>query len=375
MKLHCVSPAKLKSEDLKDIPLTQPAITASAEHVAVGIPVPKTLRVAGFSSGDWEAFVQEWATSLKESYCRVARFGGAGDLGLDIIGFAATTTFAGGWDNYQCKHYDHPLRPSDVWIEIGKLIYYSYDGEYPVPRKSYFVGSRGIGTTLEKLLADPRKLREQCRINWKEHCESKITTTIDLTLAGELLTYFEQFDFSIFSGKSVVELLEQHAKTPFHTIRFGGGLPARPAVAPPPAEHQIVESRYIRQLFEAYGDHLSVPIGSANDLAGQPALTRDFLRQRERFYHAEALRNFARDTVPEGTFNRLQDEVFQGVVDTCDSPYADGFTRMRETVAEAARLSTTSNPLASVIQVQDRQGICHQLANDDRLIWVLKEGG
>jgi hypothetical protein len=194
-------------------------------------------------------------------------------------------------------------------------------------------------------------------------------------LEGELLAYFDQFDFSIFSAKTVVEILEQHARTPFHAIRFGGGLPARPAVARPPAQPQVAESRYIRQLLEAYGDHLSIPVSTADDLAGQPLLTRDFLRQRERFYHAEALRNFARDTVPEGTFERLQDEVFHGVIDTCDGPHADGFARMRATVAEATHLQTTANPLTSVVQIPDRQGICHQLANADRLIWVPRHGG
>jgi hypothetical protein len=128
-------------------------------------------------------------------------------------------------------------------------------------------------------------------------------------------------------------------------------------------------------LFEAYGDHLGTTINDVSDLVETTSvLSRDFLRQRERFYHAESLRNFARDTVPEGTFERLQEDVFHGVVDICDSNHQDGFERMRATVTEAARLPTTSNPLASVIRVPDRQGICHQLANNDKLTWVPKDG-
>jgi hypothetical protein len=99
-------------------------------------------------------------------------------------------------------------------------------------------------------------------------------------------------------------------------------------------------------------------------------LNRDFLRQRERFYYAEALRNFARDTVPEGTFESLQDEIYYGVVEICEGLHANGFERMKATIAHATQIAATSNPLAPATKTQDRQGICHQLANDDRLTWV-----
>ena len=78
--------------------------------------------------------------------------------------------------------------------------------------------------------------------------------------------------------------------------------------------------------------------------------------------------------MPEGTFDALQEEVFQGVVDVSEASHATGFDRMRATVAQAAQVSSTSNPLALATRVQDRQGICHQLANDDRLTWTPTDG-
>jgi hypothetical protein len=111
-------------------------------------------------------------------------------------------------------------------------------------------------------------------------------------------------------------------------------------------------------------------LAGPDDLKAHVSLSKDFLRQRERFYHAEALRNFARDTVPEGTFESLQDEIYHGVVDTCDGTHANGFDRMRATITQAAQIAVTSNPLAPATKAQDRQGICHQLANEDRLTWV-----
>jgi hypothetical protein len=115
-------------------------------------------------------------------------------------------------------------------------------------------------------------------------------------------------------------------------------------------------------------------VATLEKLRSYAALAKDFLRQRERFYHAEALRNFARDTVPAGTFDALQEEVYHGVVDTCEDSHANGFDRMRATVMQAAKVAITSSPLASVTKAQDRQGICHQLANEDQLTWVPGNG-
>lgn len=191
-----------------------------------------------------------------------------------------------------------------------------------------------------------------------------------MKLAGDLLHYVEQFDFSIFSSKSLAELIEGHSKTPFHAARFGGGLPIRPIPDKPPEEIASMESRYIEQLYEAYSDHMGEEIKDTISIEKNPELKTDFLRQRERFYHAESLRNFARDTVPSGTFEYLQEEIYQGVVDTCESMQDDGLARMRATVSQSAQLSIASSPLSNVTRVQDKQGICHQLANEDRLIWV-----
>lgn len=303
----------------------------------------------------------------------MARFAGNRDTGLDVVGFISNDTFTGGWDNYQCKHYDHPLRPSDVTVEIAKIIYYSYRGEYTPPRKCYFVAPRGIGTTLEKLLANPTRLKSEVRDNWSTRCEKEISSTEVISLSGGLAAYFEQFAFAIFSAKSLVELILGHSKTPFHTVRFGGGLPARPAAMVPPSEIERSESRYIQQLIGAYEDHAGVQFSDVASLSTSPDLHKDLRRQRERFYHAESLRNFARDTVPEGTFGALQEEVYQGVVDTCAEKHNDGLARMRAVVSQAARLPLGSNPLVTVMRTQDKQGICHQLANVDRLSWCAND--
>ena len=359
---------------LKPIRPSGVASTATATHVMSGLPIPKEARVQLLSPEDWEQFVQEWATSLKHDYPKIRRFGGSGDMGIDVACFFSNQGFSGGWDNYQCKRYDHPIRPGDVWVEIGKIIFYSFSGEYTVPRNHYFCAPRGIGTTLEKLFNDTTKLKQKCREEWAEKCETKITSSQTVPLLGTFLVYFDAFDFSIFSSKSVLDLVQGHSKTPYHAIRFGGGLPPRPSPETPPEQLQTHESRYIRQLLDAYADHTGSDFTDIDSLATNPNMTTNFRRQRERFYHAEALRNFARDTVPEGTFAQLQEEIYHGVADVCESSYPSGFDRMSATVSHAASIGSTANPLSPATNIQDRQGICHQLANNDRLQWVVKNG-
>lgn len=56
------------------------------------------------------------------------------------------------------------LRPSDIWVEIGKIIYYSsHGGEYQPPRRHCFVCSQGVGTTLEQMLNKPGALKAKAR--------------------------------------------------------------------------------------------------------------------------------------------------------------------------------------------------------------------
>lgn len=358
--------------DLKEIKPELSDGAFSSLHIQSGIPIPKPTRVKFFSPEEWESFTEEWASSLKDSYAHTRRFGGAGDMGIDIAGFCTDQRFEGSWDNFQCKRYDHALRPSDIWVEIGKIIYYSYKNKYTPPRYYYFIGSQGIGTALEKLLGNPIELRSKMIENWEQYCLNGITSTKSVPLDGSLKNYLNKFDFTIFSSKSVVELIELHSKTPFHSVRFGGGLPIRPLPLNPPLNPTKNESRYIRYILDAYGDSLGKNLKDISTLESYSHLQKHYLRQREYFYHAESLKNFARDTVPDGTFSSLQEEIYHGIVDTNEDIHKNGLERMKATIKQATEIGITSNPLIHSLKTQDRQGICHQLANDDRLKWVVE---
>lgn len=361
----------MKEDDFKKLSPNPKKGFYSSEHVVSGIPIPKTQRVQLFGADEWEEFTEEWASSLECSYHSIKRFGGSGDKGQDVVGFINSSQYSDGWDNYQCKYYDVPLSPSNVWVEFGKIIYFSKCGEYTPPRKYYFVAPKQIGTKLGKLLANAPKLKEELKKNWGKYCEDGITSRSKIKLEGSLLTYLESFDFTIFDSVSLVRMIEQHATTPFHVVRFGGGLGMRPAPIIPPEDTVSMHHRYVRQLLRVYaqsvGDGHQSPDLSLLDK--NDSLRSNFRRQRERFYHAESLRNFSRDTVPPGIFEALQDDIFDGVIDVCESQYASDMDRLNSTMRQAATIAIDASALASVTRTRDKQGMCHQLVNDNRLSW------
>ena len=149
-----------------------------------------------------------------------------------------------------------------------------------------------------------------------------------------------------------------------------GGLPPRGEPDSPRAEPTEAESLYLRKLLDAYGHHLGMPLTDRKVLAPHPDLDVHYKRQRVLFYSAESLRNFARDRTPPRAFHSLEDDVYNGAIDTCEASHADALERVRKTVAAAEQLDVSGNALVGVTKVADKQGICHQLANDDRLTWT-----
>ena len=348
----------------------------TAAQIAQGFPIPAVSRLATMSADEWEQFTEEWSTYLKNQgeYWRVRRSSGSGDRGLDIVAFTSEQGFADPWDSLQCKHYAQVLGPSDVCVEAVKVIYHSFNRTIPfnqicrVPRRHVFVSPKGVGLTVQRWLADKAEFKKEFRNRWEQCCVKAIGKHVPLV--GDLLAYVEAFDFSIFDDRSAVELVEEHAQTPFHVARFGGGLPPREKTPRPPTTPTDEESVYIRKLLDAYEDHLGAALETSADLDGVSGIRQHYNRQREMFYSAEALRNFARDRTPEGTYGSFQEEIYDGVVDVYDDKHASGFERVRATVGRAATISVGGNALVGVARVKDKQGVCHQLANDCILTWV-----
>ena len=359
------------ADQLHEVPTPPvPQASASANTVQAGRLFPPQQHLLLYSPAAWEEFILEWVDAKRAEYTQVLRFAGAGDMGIDVAAYTDVNRLLGIWDNYQCKHYKAALAPSEAAAEIAKILWHSFCKRYVAPRRYYFVAPQGCGMNLRKLFGNVPKLKAHVITNWDAQCANAVTKKQTIPLTGDFKTYVEAFDFSIFTERSALEIIAEHRPTPYFAARFGGGLPDRPRAVPvPPYQPDESGSRYVQQLFEAYGDHTKSNVVDLACLTVRSDLAEHFHRQRESFFHAEALRNFARDSVPVGTFEELQTEVHAGVIDVEAAAHADGYARVNAVTQAAVSLVLTSNGLMSVVKVQDRKGMCHQLANEDRLRW------
>ena len=71
----------------------------------------------------YEELVASWAFwCLKDRYEDVLRIGGSGDRGVDVIAYYDQKNNK--CDIFQCKHYGHAIKQSDVIGELGKFLFF-----------------------------------------------------------------------------------------------------------------------------------------------------------------------------------------------------------------------------------------------------------
>lgn len=342
------------------------------QDILFGTPVPAIDKLKVVSEDEFEDIVREWiAGYCEKKYIKVWRSGRAKDKGRDVV---AIIDDSGKWENFQCKHYKNPLMPSDIWLELGKLCYYTFNKDYILPSKYYFVAPLGVGPSVGDFLLNPTELKKQLYNEWDRYCKTAITAKVQIPLSPELEKHIENIDFSIFTFLDPQELIEQHKQTNYYPARFGGGLKRRVRPIISPVEEAEVSIRYVEQLLDAYSDHLKTELSNITELKRYSELFDHFNRQRECFYWAEALNEFSRDSLPTGNncFDDLKTEIYFGVIDTSNQNHSSGYVNVLKTTANAVSLNIQSNALITVSNVQDKIGICHHLSNENKINWVKK---
>lgn len=322
--------------------------------------------VSIYSDKQWEEFVLEWATTLT-SYAKVMRSGGANDHGVDVAAFATTSGFDDAWDCFQCKHYAGPLLPGDAYPEILKIIVGTMNDHYVWPRRYFFVAPKGYGTKLAQILSTPSKLASALKIELTK-AKSVLARGIGSRSLVEVLEFIDNADFSGFGSIELHELVSAHQLTRWHAARFGVPLPNRVDPVIPEVEAIEDQQRYVSQLLGAYKERHGVTF-FPHIAVSHTKVGRHFLRHRVAFYTAESLRIFARESVPENTFESLQGEIFDGVIDIHDEHEGDGLSKLLSVTKVANQLAITANGLLPRVSLRDRTGICHQLVNEHKLSW------
>lgn len=338
---------------------------------------PKQI-ISTFDDQKYEEFISCWLIdcvinsyeNVERKYDEVEHLGGSGDKGRDVVAYIDLDKTV--WDNYQCKHYSGSLTPTDIYCEVGKLLYYTYKKDFTVPRKYVFVAPKNIGTKLSDLIKEPSKFKKAVTSNWEKYCESNITKKEKVILEGDFYKYVNSFDFNIFKAKGTQAILSEFSNSRFYASFFGSGFSKpRPLDKLPTKEKLAMEDTYINRLLEAYSDSLLTCIDNIEQLSKFSNEINHFRAQRINFYKAESLRDYANESLPSETiFQDFQEIIYDALEDTINDDYENGFKCLKETLKEVQRIDLSGNILSQVARPADRKGICHQLANDDKIRWV-----
>ena len=319
----------------------------------------------------FEQFIAEWLYGCKNTqYSSIKRLGGAGDKGRDVVAYYEDGTV----DYYQCKHYNNPLLPTEFYLELGKLCYYTYINEIPLPKTYYIVASKDVGRSLQDMIDTKGSLLSHLLDNWEKYCRTKITKTKKIELDDSLKEYILNFDFTIIKTYSIANIIDEHLRTIYGNIRFGGSKVEVPKQISPPKIIDNEEMRYIEALLEAYSDHLKEEINTVDMLKDYNKYFEHLNRQRKEYYSAETIRRFVRDTfVDSKQFEVLKDEVYDGIIDVHEKDYDSGYLRLVADLEKVCDISISKCLLDSRLHCignSERKGTCHMLVNDNRIRWV-----
>ncbi len=358
-----------------EVPSKWPNANARLLGMGAGLPIEPIKRLAQFDAAEFERFTLEWAMGYLAikltSVSQVQQRGGAGDKGRDVVVWLDPPEVAPRrWSLYQCKHYANRLGWGAAAAEIGKILFYTLRGDYRPPVEYSFVTHKGVTSNFQDQLDDPEQLRADILADWDKYCRTDIRSEV-VDLSDELRAHIEAFDFSIFRAKQPLELIEEHAQTRYHLTVFGAPLIERVKPSPPPSAVAPAETRYTGCLLAAISDVLGQPISSEKDLVAHGKYLSLFKRSRITFYCAENLKELARDQMANiEFFDTLLEEFRDGLYHQYTDPASTGLARLRSTVSAAQFLQLTGHVLDGHVLANDREGMCHHLANDGSLEWI-----
>ena len=326
-------------------------------------------QVSGYGADEWEIFTTEWSKGLAKlnGYHEVKRLGGAGDHGRDVIGLCSPAACEGEWDNYQCKNYGGMLKTPKACEDAGKIIFHAFRGVFKPPRKCRFVAPKGPSMELRDMLLNPSKFRAEVISTWNTRVAPHVIQKQKHLLTGDLADYVNEYDFETFGYMTLDEMLDAHRLTGYWAQRFGGLLPPpNPGVTPETmAPHETV---YVSKLLDVYAEETGSAIASVDDLEAHAKWKDHLQSQRIRFFDAEAFIATYRDQTEPGTTESFAEEIFDAIEPSL-AIKGTGLNRLTTALTVAGQASPV-NVLASQAKVGIKQGVCHQLANDDdRVTW------
>ncbi|SHH48745.1 ABC-three component system protein [Clostridium intestinale] len=317
----------------------------------------------------FEEMTEVWCSEkIGSKYTDVKRFSGSGDKGRDIVGYFNTTGNIK-IDIYQCKHYDNKISLSDIKKEFYKLCYFTYNNTYPIPENYYIVSPQGCSTDLRTNYIDkPQQINTL--INEEIKNGTALVGKINLKKVKGLIDYVNKFDFSIVHELQPNQLIKEFSCSKFFIYYFFTIYPKlKIDELPVPEDITLSEKLYIDRLLEIYSE-LDGIIHS--DIA---SLKRSYVshldQQRSYFYSTESLRRAVRDSLPSmDYFNQAEDIIHKGISDILSNFSYNGFNKLEKSLERSVLLNLDACQLKNVLRPNEKMGVCHNLANENKVRWV-----
>lgn len=180
-------------------------------------------------------------------------------------------------------------------------------------------------------------------------------------------------------GKSDMEVATEIAPDDIALLNKIYSKYPRPKEMVVPNEPTDEELAYITQLLEAYAEAAGVTELSRSALSGYPKYNNDLRQRRKEYYAAETIRRGTREVFKESDadqFELLKEETYDGIFDIHSQDYKSGYDRLLKVMTQVSSIQINKCSLSKLpewIGNKEKKGVCHILANDGRISWVVRD--
>jgi hypothetical protein len=315
-----------------------------------------------------ERFVKDWLERKTSQYRGVQRFGGASDLGRDVVGYLSDSRMSGPWDNYQCKQLLSAIDLASGARELGKIFWHASRGEYAMPERYAFVAPSGIKRDLEAMIAKPAAFKAAMLVNWDKWCRKGIAAPgVDTSLSDGIRALVSGWDFARVMSFDAHAIVDDPDVTAVLVEWFGYD-PGKAPRGVVPVDFQPEETDFSAHLLEVYRQNAGIPFADLGEVLTHAKHGPHLGRQRRWFFDAASFRRFYRDNTPTSYLVSFDQDMHDGVIDVYERVHADRLDRLNAVMSHAGTVKP-SGILGHHSEVGVRQGTCHHFVNEGRLSW------
>lgn len=281
--------------------------------------------------------------------------------------------------------------------------------------KRWYEGSEQIPETIQSAAADPKYRPDALKAvkgfiyehlyssKLQSVCESLYvpalnTPKLSTKAKEDLKSYLDKADYENFLTDALLIALVQEnrlkdkkeikkiskLKDEIELIKYILNKFNKPVVIVAPKHSTYAEINYVRALLAAYASDAKVDSISEEELSLKVEYKEykiNFDKERKDYYQAESIREATRDSDVFNTdklsFDGLKEEIHQGVKETYDAKYPNGYKRMFAVTEKAVEI-----PLSSLLSTKLRwvnnaikRGTVHVYINDEGEGWVREDDG